>query len=130
MLLEPIIIAIINLLNLQVVPGKVFFKLCLKVLTLLHVILWTLAICSIFRDLKKKVSFDQQLFCEMGDYQTSTSSLKYYLSIFPDFYYCIVSKGWYCKTCLNFAQHVTGNILLPIFQIIYGITLNNVLKNI
>ena len=36
MLLEPIIIAIINLLNLQVVPDKVFFKLCLKVLMLLH----------------------------------------------------------------------------------------------
>ena len=37
MLLEPIIIAIINLLNLQVVPDQVFFlKLCFKVLMLLH----------------------------------------------------------------------------------------------
>ena len=36
MLSEPIIIAIINLLNLQVVPDKVFFKLYLKVLMLLH----------------------------------------------------------------------------------------------
>ena len=35
MLLEPIIIAIINLLNLQVVPDKVFLN-CLKVLMLLH----------------------------------------------------------------------------------------------
>ena len=65
MLLEPIIIAIINLLNLQVVPDKVFFKLCLKVLMLLHFLL-TLAICSILRDLKKKVGFDQQLFSELG----------------------------------------------------------------
>ena len=41
-----------------------FFKLCLKVLMLLHFFVG-LAICSILRDLKKKVSFDQQLFCEM-----------------------------------------------------------------
>ena len=32
MLLEPIIVAIINLLNLQVVPDRVFFKLCFKAL--------------------------------------------------------------------------------------------------
>ena len=30
---------------------------------------------------------------------TATSSLEYCQSIFPDFCYCIVSKGWYCKTC-------------------------------
>ena len=41
---------------------------------------------------------------KINDLRTATSSLEYYQKKFPDFYYCIVLKGWYCKTCLNFAQ--------------------------
>ena len=56
---------VINLLNLQVVPDKVFFELYLKVLMLLHFFVES---CNLFHfeGVKKKVSFDQQLFCEMG----------------------------------------------------------------
>ena len=47
---------------------------------------------------------------KINDLRTATSSLEYYQKKFPDFYYCIVSKGWYCKTCSNFAQNKVGVI--------------------
>ena len=46
---------------------------------------------------------------KISDLWTATSSFKYYRSIFPDFHYCIVSKGWYYKSCLNSPQCLTGN---------------------
>lgn len=47
---------------------------------------------------------------KISDLRTATSSLEYYQNKFPDFYFCITSKGWYCKTCSNFAQVVSGNV--------------------
>ena len=29
---------------------------------------------------------------------------------FPDFYYCLVGKGWYCKVCVSFADVPAPNI--------------------
>ena len=65
MLLEPIIMAIINLLNLQVVPDKNFLKLCLQVFMLLHFFVDSGNLFH-FEGLIKKVSFEEQLFCEKG----------------------------------------------------------------
>ena len=48
---------------------------------------------------------------KIDDLPTATSSLEYYQKNFPDFYYCIVSKGWHHKTCSNFAQIKVGVIL-------------------
>ena len=45
---------------------------------------------------------------KINDLQTAINSLEYYQKRFPDFYYCIVSKGWYCKTCSNFTQNKVG----------------------
>ena len=46
---------------------------------------------------------------KISDLRTDTSSFEYSHSIFPDFYYCIVSKRRYCKICSNFAKCITGN---------------------
>ena len=36
---------------------------------------------------------------KISHFPTASSSLGYYQSIFPDLYHCMVSEGWYCKTC-------------------------------
>ena len=38
------------------------------------------------------------------------TSLERYQNKFPDFYYCIVRKGWYCKTCISFSGITGGKV--------------------